>query len=219
MMVSPSEHPRIITVLTHPKGQNILVVLTFLLLVLFNSSLYFFRPYDGLEFEWGVDSSTNMNVFVVYRGGPAEAAGIMAGDRILAIDGRLVGKLGSGPWYRPGLGPGDTVVYKLQRGYQVLTLPMTIGSYLDDPVLLSKFAGLGFFSFSCWAIGLLLCRFVPPYDIRARLVGLMWLLAGVAVATVDVSRVGLLPPGGVVTIWRPPLRIGMERCSIGMDSP
>jgi signal transduction histidine kinase len=189
MAISPHEHPRIVAALTHPKSQNILVILSFLLIILFNSGLYFFRPYDGIEFEWGVDSSMHMRVFAVYPGGSAEASGIMAGDRILSIDGRPVGKLGSGPWYRPGLRPGDTVVFKLQRGYQVLTIPLTMGSYFDDPILLSKFVGLGFFSLCFWILGLLLCRFVPPHDIRARLVGLQWLLAGVAIAATGLGLI------------------------------
>jgi two-component system sensor histidine kinase ComP len=74
------------------------------------------------------------------------------------------------------------LTYQLQRGDQVLTLSIRSGSLLDDLSVSAAMIGMHFLSASFWTIGLLLILFVPANDVRARLIGLGWLLASIAIA-------------------------------------
>ena len=179
MLSRKQEHPRIVTLVTHPRGQAVFAILALCAIILLDASFYLLRPYDGVDFQ--VEGNFGQ-VYSVDAGGPAAEAGVRVGDQVLAIDGRPVDRWGNTPMYRPGIRPGETVTYEIRRSQQVLTLPVTVGSYLDNLPVLGTFAGLQLLSLSLWAIGLVLCRFVPPRDVRARLIGLGWLMAGVAVA-------------------------------------
>ncbi len=178
--VSPKGHPRIVSLVTNARGQTTFAILALCAIILFGSTLHLFRPYDGMAL--GIAEGGFLLVDTVHTGGPAENAGIIAGDQILSIDGRPVDGWGNKPLYRAGVGPGDTVTYELRRDHQVLTLSTKVGSYFDDIPLLGALVGMLFLSIGSWAIGLVLCLFVPPYDVRTRLVGLLGLLGGIAVA-------------------------------------
>ena len=177
--IFPREHPRIVSLATDARGQAVFAIIALCAILLFGSSFYFLRPYDGMDFL--VENNFGQ-VFALDAGGPAEDAGVLVGDQILSVDGRPVDRWGNRPLYRSGVGHGDTIVYELRRGQQILTLSITAGSYLDNVPLLGTFVGIQLLSVSLWAIGLVLCLFVPPGDARARLVGLGWLLAGIAMA-------------------------------------
>ncbi len=169
---------------TNPKGQVILSILILFAIILFNSFFYIFRPYDGM----GIYQEDPLGeVYEVVPGGPAERAGIRVGDRILAIDGKLLDPLRSEPRYRPWIKAGDTIHYSVQRANEQLDLPLVVGSYLDDPTLLATYLGIQFLSFGLWGIGLVLVLFVPVDDVRARLLGLGFLLAGLTAAVGSAS--------------------------------
>ena len=58
-----------------------------------------------------------------------------------------------------------------------------MGSRMENPSLVGEISGMVILSLFFWIIGFLLCLFAPPGDVRARLAGLVWLLAGVAMAS------------------------------------
>ncbi len=127
------------------------------------------------------------------EGGPADQAGIQTGDKILTIDNKPVDPWRSSPLYKANLGAGDTVVYQIQRGEQTLTLPAVMGSRFEKPSLVGEIVGMQVLSLIFWIVGLILCLFVSTGDIRARLAGLVWLVAGVAMASGG--------PAGVSYFW------------------
>jgi signal transduction histidine kinase len=175
----PTEPSRIGTLLTNPRGQALVALLAFLGIILFNSFYYLYSPYMGLE----VDPEDPFGeVYFVYPGGPAEEAGVQAGDLVLAIDGRLLNADRSEPRFRPWLGPGDIVRVQLQRGATVLTVEISLGSKLDNLSALAANLGIQILSVGLWLTGLLLILFVPLEDARARLLGLGFLLAGLTAA-------------------------------------
>lgn len=173
------DHPRYIQLITHPKGQVILAVAFLCLIILFITFRYIFHPYDGIEVFQEAELG---EVYQVYPGGLAEKAGIQIGDLILAIDGKLINPLRSEPLYKPGLKPGDAVDYIIQREDEQLFLQVSLGSYLDNLPLLGSHLGIQFLSIGLWVIGLLLVLFVPHDDVRARLLGIGFLFAGLTSA-------------------------------------
>jgi len=173
------DHPRVIALITNPKGQVILAILTLCAIIIFVASFYIFQPYDGMAIYKEAPLS---EVFEVYPDGPADFAGVEIGDRILAIDGRLVDPLRSEPRYRPGIRPGEVVEYEFIRDGAQIELPITIGSYFDNLPLFGAYLGVQFLSFGLWVTGLVLALFVPQDDVRARLLSLGFLLAGLTAA-------------------------------------
>lgn len=178
------ESSRFVALITHPRGQVLFALLALVAIILFGAFFYLYSPYDGLilfqENELG-------EVYIIYPGGPAEAAGVQVGDRVLAIDGLWVDPNRSEPRYPPGLQAGEVVDYTLQRDNQVLTLPIRIGSYRDNLPLLSSILGIQLLAAGLWIIGVLLVLFVSPGDVRARLLGAGFLLAGVTTAAGGVT--------------------------------
>jgi len=184
-MIYPTEdHPRILSLVTHPRWQVIFAILSLCAIILFDSFFYIFRPYDGI----GVYQEAPLGeVYEVDPGGPADKAGVLVGDQILAIDGKPINPLIHEPRYRPGLRAGDVVHYDLKRGSETVILPVTIGSYFDNPSLLGSYLGMQFLSLGLWVIGLVLTLFVSPDDIRARLLSLGFLMAGLTAAVGSAS--------------------------------
>jgi signal transduction histidine kinase len=179
--IHPREHPRVILLMANPRVQVAVAVVSLCAIVVFGYSMFAFRPYDGMDFLVGAEADTVV-VDIVYEGGPADDAGILAGDRILAIDDRPVDGWGNIPLYRPHIAPGDTVVYQLERDDIHLAVSAIMGSYRENLPLTLTFVGLLLLSVLFWGIGLAICLFAAPGDVRARLVGLLWLLGAAAVA-------------------------------------
>lgn len=179
MNITRNEYPRIIVFLTNRWAQTVFALVTLCILVVFNASAFIYRPYDGLSLA-GIKGN---EVFTVNEGGPADQAGIQTGDKILTIDNKPIDPWQSSPLYRPNLGPGDPVVYQIQRGEQILTLSAVMGSHFQNPSLVGEIVGMQVLSVIFWIVGLVLCLFAMPGDIQARLAGLVFLLAGVAVAS------------------------------------
>lgn len=179
-MVSPTEdHPRFLITLTSPRIQVSLAVVILFGIVLFNSFFYIFRPYDGMGIY---QENTSGEVYEIYKDGPADQAGVLVGDRLMAIAGKQLNPDRSEPRYPPGLKPGDEVKYDFLRGNEPISLVITIGSYQDNIPLLGSYLGIQLLSFGLWFIGLLLVLFVLSSDVRARLLGLGFLLAGLTAA-------------------------------------
>lgn len=168
----------VISWITNAKFQVIFALIALCIILFYDISNYFFHPYDGID----LDSEFGGRIMMVYSGGPANKAGIQVGDQILAIDGQTLDPWLMRPLFKPGISAGANLVYTVQRANQVLDIPLKIGSRFDNWNLLAPIIGIQFLSVVFWGIGLLLTLFVKTTDIRARLVGLCWLLAGIAMA-------------------------------------
>ncbi len=179
MVPTTIDQPHFFKYITNPRVQVFLAVLILCGILLFNSFFYVYQPYDGMEVY---QEDPLGGVYVVYNGGPAEMAGVEIGDTILAIANEPVDPSRSEPRYPPGLKPGDSVDYEFQRGEERTNLVITIGSYLDNLQVLGSILGIQLLSIALWIIGLVLALFVLPDDMRARLLSLGFLLAGLTAA-------------------------------------
>jgi hypothetical protein len=81
------------------------------------------RAYLGLEFE-----KNTTTVSRVAKDGPADRAGIKAGDKVLALADTKVGSVADLVKALQALKPGAEVKVQVQRGDQTLTVPVTLGS-------------------------------------------------------------------------------------------
>ena len=205
--IHPREHSRIIYLMTNPHMQVVLAVIALCMIALFGYSMFAFRPYDGMRFRVGARANS-MPVDIVYADGPADDAGILVEDRVLTIDGRPVDGWGNNPPYRPYINPGDTVVYELEREGQRFTVSATMGSYRENLPLLLTFVGLLLLSILFWGIGVAICLFAYPNDVRARLVGLVWLLGAVAMAAGG--------PGTLSKFWGAYTTMEVAWCLLGL---
>src|SRR3990172_392557 len=179
-----NDHPRLLTFATNPKGQVISAIIVLCAIVLFNSFFYVFRPYEGM----GVYQEAPLGeVYEVYPGGPADTAGVQVGDQILAIDDKPIDRPICEPRYRPGIKAGDTIRYEIERQGEQIGLSLTIGSYSENLPLLGSYLGIQFLSIGLWMIGLVLTLFSPPGDVRARLLSLGFLMAGLTAAKAKVN--------------------------------
>jgi signal transduction histidine kinase len=180
--------PRIVSLLTNPKAQVIFAILALCLIMVFGSSIFYLLPYDGAEIDF--DSH---EIVVIDKDGPLEKAGAVLGDLIIRINGKSVDKWGRYPSYPAGVRQGDILEYEIHRGAQILNLHVAVDSIWQHPGFLSVLIGLLLLSVAFWILGILLCLFVPADDVRARLVGLLWLLIGIVVAAGG--------PGSAANFW------------------
>jgi two-component system sensor histidine kinase ComP len=74
------------------------------------------------------------------------------------------------------------VAYTLQRGSETIDRSMTVGSRADNRALFAAHVGTFILALAFWATGLVLCLFAPMHDARTRLIGMVWLVGGVAMA-------------------------------------
>lgn len=155
-----------------------MAVLALCLIILFSAAVFVYRPYDGMALLSGFGGE----ISAIYIPGLADSAGFKVGDRILAVNGIQVDPWMQRPFYPAGLQAGDQVIYHIIRNGGTLDIPMKLGSYLDNPRLLAAILGAILLAGVFWLIGLLLCLFAPLQDVRARLIGLCWLLGGIAAA-------------------------------------
>lgn len=173
------EYPRILGFLTHAKSQVIFALISLILILVFNVSVFIYRPYDGLVF----DESGYAIIDSVEKDSPAEKAGVLPGDEFLLVDEKLVDRFLSRPIYRPGLKSGDSVTYEIRRDGNILSIVTTLGGFFDSGLFFGPILGMQCLSFAFWLVGFLLCLFSHPEDIRARIAGLLWLLMGIAVSS------------------------------------
>ena len=95
------------------------------------------RPALGVKIMDVTDAQTaqqlgvsTMGVYVVEvtKGSGADAAGVQAGDRVLAVDDTAVSDSSALKNYLKDKGIGDTVNLQVERDGKVLTLAVTLGS-------------------------------------------------------------------------------------------
>lgn len=172
----PEQKPWLITILTGNQFQFGLILLSFFALVIFGSSVFIYRPYDGLS----INRLFGAEILFVHPGSPADKAGFLEGDQLLSVDGRSVDPWLQAPLYKAGQRAGDLVTYELQRSEEILTVTAALGSYRDNliwivPVTLTLVMAVLF-----WLVGLALALFAGLDNFPARLLAAGWLLAGAA---------------------------------------
>jgi two-component system sensor histidine kinase ComP len=168
--------------------------LTFLLILFYNLSYYVFIPVTGIWLDY---DNQALNTAIIDRldpGGPGEIAGLQVGDIVKTIDGHEIKNLNI-PIHQPKKS-GDIEVYVVQRGLQTLTIPVQVGSYPDHLDYLANIIPIELLSLAVYGLGLVMLFFSRPTDVRARLVAIVWVLAGVAITTTG--------PGYVSCAWLAP---------------
>lgn len=193
MMTSSESSPRppaIISLLTASRLQIVVALLSLCAIVIFASSFYYLRPYDGLDLL--IENGTT-RVLEVFKGGPAEKAGVRVDDVVLAIGDEPAPRWGNRPLYGVDVDVGDTVVYEVQRNGEELTIPITLAGYQDNPSLFGALAGTIVLAVGIWVVGVILSLFAPRRDVRAHLIGMGWMVAGISMA------VGI--PGQLAYFW------------------
>jgi two-component system sensor histidine kinase ComP len=83
-----------------------------------------------------------------------------------------------------------------------------MGSYRENLPLILTFVGLLLLSILFWSIGLAICLFAASSDVRARLVGLVWLLGAVAMAAGG--------PGTLSKFWGAYTTMEVTWCLLGL---
>lgn len=170
--------PRIISWLTHPKAQSVFALLSLVIILTFISAFYLYTVDEGMLLY----AETGGEIIEVFPGGPAERAGLHEGDVILAIENLPVDPWLRRPLFPAGVSPGDVLAYTVQRNGQVLTIPVQVETFFDDIGDTVAVIGIQLVTVIFWVLGLLLVLFSSPTDLRARLIGLSWLLVGVSAA-------------------------------------
>jgi serine protease Do len=83
-----------------------------------------YRPEIGVA---GIGTGEEPIIDSVKPQGAADLAGILAGDKILSIDGRKITMFAELQLAVQASMPGDVIVLKVQRGSQILQIPVTVG--------------------------------------------------------------------------------------------
>jgi sigma-B regulation protein RsbU (phosphoserine phosphatase) len=105
----------------HARVRAVALAVT-LLLVLFEALLgrrLPQQPYSGIVLN-------DLSVARVARGSPSDAAGLVKGDRVIALDGAACSSLKDVSNLTSTARPGDTITYEVARGARILALPVTL---------------------------------------------------------------------------------------------
>jgi signal transduction histidine kinase len=181
-MEAPPErsYPKILTILSSTGFQVVFALLALGLTLFYNLAYYAYVPFTGVWLDYADPGRDSALVFSLDRGGPGERAGLLEGDRIVTIDGRLITNLNV-PVHQPKK-TGEVEMYVVERASQILTIPVTVGNYLEQPGSLADMLPVQVLSLVICLFGLVLLFFSPPSDVRARLISVGWVLAGVVLA-------------------------------------
>ena len=193
-ITTDQSYPKIINFVKGTDFQVGFTFVTFLLILFYNITYYVFVPVTGVWLDY---SNQVLNTAIIGRlnpGGPGELAGLRVGDIVKSIDGREIKNLNV-PIHQPKK-PGDIEVYVVQRDQQTLTIPLQVGSYADHLDYLANIIPIELLSLAIYSLGLFILFFSRPADIRARLVAIVWVLAGIAITTTG--------PGYVSCAWFAP---------------
>jgi len=193
-IAADQNYPKIITFVKGTGFQVGFTFVTFLLILFYNVSYYVFVPVTGVWLDYDGQALNTAIIGRLNPGGPGEIAGLRVGDIVKTIDGREIKNLNI-PIHQPKK-PGDIEVYVVQRDQQALTIPVQVSSYAVHPDYLAKIIPIELLSLAIYSLGLVILFFSHPADIRARLVGIVWVLAGVVITTTG--------PGYVGCIWLAP---------------
>ena len=169
------DHPRLILLSTRPIFQVMLTVCALIVIVIFGAFAYLYKPYSGMELYWDEDFG---KVSAVYPGGPADQAGVLVGDQLVSIDGLPLVQWSNAPAYPLGVHTGDTLNFEFLRGQKTLHIPIVIGRYLENWNWFWYDLVIIFMAISFWVMGAVMCLFSSANDVRARMLGLGFLLAG-----------------------------------------
>ena len=195
MEVHPERnYPKIITFVT---SRGFIVVFTLLALcftIFYNIAYFLYVPATGVWLDYADQNQNSAVIDELIPDSPGEKAGLQVGDRIVTIDGREINNLNI-PIHQPKKA-GQVELYVVQRGDQTLTIPLQVESYFDHPDYLVDVVPLQLLSLLIFFTGALLLFFSPTSDVRARLVALVWVLAGLAVAATG--------PGYISCAWFAP---------------
>jgi signal transduction histidine kinase len=195
MEASPERgFPKILTLLSGTGFQVVFTLLALGLTLFYNLAYFAYVPFTGVWLDYADQQRDSAVVFSLDRGGPGERAGLQVGDRIVTIDGRPITNLNV-PVHRPQK-TGEVELYVVERASQILTIPVTIGNYLEQPGSLADILPVQVLSLVICLFGLVLLFFSPPSDVRARLISVGWVLAGVILAATG--------PGYSGCIWLAP---------------
>src|SRR4030065_1059036 len=197
-ITSDQSYPKIITFIKGTGFQVGFSFVTFLLILFYNVSYYVFVPVTGVWLDYDRQALNTAIIGRLNPGGPGEIAGLRVGDIVKTIDGREIKNLNV-PIHQPKK-PGDFEVYVVQRDQQTLTIPVQVGSYADHLDYLVNIIPIELLSIMIYCLGLIILFFSRPSDIRARLVAIVWVLAGVAITTTGPGYIccGGVVPGGSV---------------------
>ena len=88
------------------------------------------RPYLGLT---TAATSAGVEVQAVTPGGPAERAGLRAGDVVVSVDGNAASEPGDVSAALDGHKPGDSVEVEIERGGGRERLDITLGTRPVNP--------------------------------------------------------------------------------------
>ncbi|PWB50546.1 MAG: hypothetical protein C3F13_16470 [Anaerolineales bacterium] len=186
--------PKIINFVKSTGFQVGFTFVTFLLILFYNVTYYVFVPVTGVWLDYDSQAQNSAIIGRLNSGGPGEIAGLRVGDIVKTIDGREIKNLNV-PVHQPKKS-GDIEVYVVQRGQQTLTIPVQVGSYADHLDYLANIIPIELLSLAFYSLGLVILFFSRPADIRARLVAIVWVLAGVVITTTG--------PGYVSCTWLAP---------------
>lgn len=173
-------YPKVITFVASTGFQVVFTLLTLCLVLYYNLSYFLYVPATGVWLDYADQNRNSAVIYDLTPDGPGERAGFQVGDRIVTIDGREIVDLNV-PIHL-AKSTGDIEQYVIQRDNQTLAISLQVGSYWEHPDYLANVIPVQLLSFLFYALGLLLLFFSPTSDIRARLVGITWMLAGIALA-------------------------------------
>jgi len=193
---------------TRPHFQIALTVIALIAVVLFGAFEFFYEPYSGMEIFWVEEFG---KVSAVYPSSPADRAGVLVGDQLLSINGLPLVQWSNVPAYPTGIHAGDTLNFEFQRGQETLHIPIVVGRYLENwNWFWYEFVTI-FLAISFWLMGAAMCLFSPANDVRSRLLGLGFLLAGmtaiVGLASGWNSFWGANTLGIILRVWLGPVYV------------
>lgn len=172
------EHPRLVRGLTHSSFQVIYAVLTLMGIVYFTIASTL-SPNMMAEIYPLEDA---LFVERVYANGPAEKAGVCAGDFILSINGHSINEILDQSLYKPFPYAGNLMVIKVEREGRTIILPMTPVDSNTTPSSLITSIGLQLLAIGIYIVGLTLSLFTSPQDVGPRMVAMSFLTAAAGIA-------------------------------------
>lgn len=192
MKVEPgTQYPKIVAIITHTAFQVGIILLTLFLVIYYNFTFYLYVPLTGIWISYVDDSFTETQITRIDPASPGDVAGLKQGDRIVSVDGRKINNFSSP--IHSSKRAGDIELYVVERDGQRLEFSVVVGDYLQHPEYWLDVVPIQLLSLSIYALGLILFLFSMAQDIRARLVGMVGLLAGVILAAAG--------PGYIACAW------------------
>jgi len=181
MKVQPGiNYPKTVSIVGDTGFQVGIILLTLFLVIFYNVAYYLYVPLTGVWISYANDSFTSTQITRIDSGSPGDVAGLKQGDKIVSIDGREITNFDR-PIHNPKRA-GETEHYIVERNGQKLEFSVVVGDYLQHPEYLLAVIPGQLLSLLIYALGLILFLFSAAQDIRARLVAMVGLLAGVALA-------------------------------------